>query len=83
MQLFIKDHNLDVLTITETWLPTNEKNQVILNELTPEGYKIAHISRESRKGGGVAVVYKSLLKGSNQTNKTFGTFECIEILLKC
>ena len=83
IQLFINYRNLDVLTITETWLPPKEKNQVILNELTPGGYKIAHVIRGSRKGEGVAVVYKSILKGCNQTIKTFGTFKCIQILLKC
>ena len=58
-------------------------SQVIANDVAPEGYRIAHVSHESRKEGGVVVIYKSVLKGCNLTNKTFGSFECIDILLKC
>ena len=56
LQEFIIDHELEILSLTETWLtpdsPTN-----ILNSLTPDNYSIIHNPRLQGKGGGIAVIF--------------------------
>jgi len=51
----ISDYNLDVLSLTETWLKTNDC--ITLNESTPQDYSYKHEPRLKGKGGGVAVIY--------------------------
>ena len=50
---YIIDNHVDILGITETWLSSND--DVLINRLTPEGYKFKQQTLESRKGGGVAI----------------------------
>ena len=58
----IADHNLDVIGLTETWLKPDEFT--VLNEASPPGYTSDHIPRTSRKGGGVANIYKTKARAS-------------------
>jgi hypothetical protein len=46
---FIKLNNVDVLTLSETWLNTTTKNY----EIAIEGYKLFRLDRLRKKGGGV------------------------------
>src|SRR6266446_9418642 len=71
----ISDQNLDILTLSETWL-TKDTLPSVLNSLTPLNYSILHIPRPADKiGGGVAIIYRSFLKATiipyNQTIKSF------------
>ena len=55
----IADLQLDVLAITETWVPSDAPD-VIKNDFVPPGYLVAHEHRGSsddRRGGGIAIVY--------------------------
>ena len=54
---YIVDNDADMLIITETWL--SSQDNVVVNRLVPDGYEIKHQARENRRGGGVAIVYKS------------------------
>ena len=75
---FVNSRDIDVLALSETWLGTDNDNQVI-SELMPSGYTIQHISRPSEKrGGGVAVLYKCglIIKTLDSTrNGIFTHFE--------
>jgi len=54
-----QDH--DVVALTETWLGTSVDKKCIA-ELVPSGYSMKHVPRPgSRKGGGVALLYKSTI----------------------
>ena len=56
---YVKDKDLDMLFITETWLrPGDDK---VIADLCPEGYHYSGKPRLSGKGGGVGVVYKASL----------------------
>ena len=52
IQHFIIDRNLDLCTITETWI----KQSHILNTLPREVYFIKYSPRYSQTGGGIAMV---------------------------
>lgn len=57
----IRDSDIDVLALTETWLGTATDQQVLC-EMVPAGYECHHVPRQDgRRGGGVAVVYRSSL----------------------
>lgn len=49
------------MVITETYLGTYT-DQILLNELTPDGEKVYHKPRRGRKGGGVALIARLNLK---------------------
>ena len=74
---FIKDSSAEVYAITETWLHGDARDDVILRELLPPGYKVDHSPRMSR-GGGVAIVHMDSLSLTHHINMKFESFEYIE-----
>ena len=71
---YLLDHDIDIATITETWL-TSERNSVTA-VIGNYGYKLLHTYRNDRGGGGVAILYKSWLKIKPIKQKlTVETFE--------
>ena len=63
----IKDNNLDVLCLTETWLKPDD--YITLNESSPQGYDYRHNARQKGKGGGVAVIYSNIYSISQKSFK--------------
>ena len=57
---FIKLNNVDVLTLSETWLNTTTKNY----EIAIEGYKLFRLDRLRKKGGGVCAYIRHNIKAS-------------------
>lgn len=55
----LKDHDLDLLALTETWLKENDS--VAAGNITPAGFSLISVPREHRRGGGVALLHKSSL----------------------
>ena len=53
----VTSRNIDMLTLTETWLGTSIDSQV-LSELVPPGYNILHVARTDKRGGDVAVLFR-------------------------
>ena len=58
---FVIDNDVDILTLTETWLNPNSNDQTIINSLCPTGYLFQHVPREKREGG-VGILFKQSLK---------------------
>ena len=57
------DHECDIVGLTETWLIDSVKDLPPIQLLTPPGYKFLHVTRSTgRTGGGVALLYKSIMK---------------------
>ena len=54
---FLRDCDIDVLFLTETWLGARG-DQAMCCDLTPPGYSMQSYPRSSR-GGGVAVIFKN------------------------
>ncbi len=50
----ITDHNLDLLSLTETWL--NPDEYIILNESTPQEYCYKNQPCPKGNGGGIATI---------------------------
>ena len=59
MSKFIK-HNVDVLTLSETWLNTTTKNY----EIAIQCYNLFRLDRLGKKGGGVCVYIRNNIKAS-------------------
>ncbi|ELT92853.1 hypothetical protein CAPTEDRAFT_190539 [Capitella teleta] len=52
----VLDNDLDLCVITETWLKGDARDNTIVAELTPPGFKLVHRPRQGR-GGGVAIIH--------------------------
>ena len=57
---YIEDKSIDIAGICETWLTDNSNATTAV--IKSHGYSIFHDYRETRKGGGTAVIFKSCLK---------------------
>ena len=77
---FISDNSIDILSLTETWLPPNTLPSV-LNSLTPTNYSILHQPRAEGRGGGIALIYRSFLKISKITLPDVSSFEALCVRL--
>jgi hypothetical protein len=76
LQDFITSNNIDIMTISETWL-TIDTLPSVLNSLTPPGYSFAHIPRKLKIGGGVAILHRSTFKTIPIPIPTFSSFEAM------
>ena len=77
----VSDHNIDLLSLTETRLHPDE--YVSLNESTPPppSHVNTHVPREFGRGGGVAAVFNSSLL-INPKPKLSYSFECLVLSLQ-
>ena len=71
----LEDEDLDIAAITETWFTTQHNN--ITAELWSKGYSIYHFNRSTRKGGGVALIFRNNFKFIQGKTFNFDTFECM------
>ena len=78
---FITEEKPDFAFITETWL--NESNEFVCDQITPPGYVLAHTPRIGKRGGGTAIISKSVYNPKVKPSKRFDTFEttCNDIIL--
>ena len=72
---YLKQINIDVCIVSETWL--TEQDAVWLEgcELNKNGYKCNAVNREGRSGGGLAIVYKTQYRASQIVFLPTQTFE--------
>ena len=76
-------NNLDILTLTETWLNDSDEDRawLQLTDLNQEPYKLFTLNRETGKGGGLAMACRknfevtTLASGQNKTFLTYN-MEC-------
>lgn len=71
----IADIGLHVLIITETWLREGDMDSVACGEMTPDGFKLQHLPRASKRGGGLAIIHTSSLQVSSMRSVTCASFE--------
>ena len=76
-------NNIDMCFVTETWTQhgNEPEYQYIKANLDTAGYKILIQSREYRKGGGIAVIYKSHLHVKKLSFKEYTSFEALTVKL--
>ena len=66
----IPDNQLDMMTISQTWLKCSRDSSVI-TDIVPNGYCIKHTPRPIDKGGGVAIIHKSEIVLQKQDTDAF------------
>ena len=77
---YIISHDYDVVALTETWLGTSVDKKCI-GELVPSGYDFKHVPRPGRrKGGGVALLYKSAITVRVHGSSTCGDYTHFEYI---
>ena len=77
---FVVDYGIDILALTETWLPPDSL-PATLNSITPPGFSLIHCPRPVGRGGGVALLHRSYLKVSKSPLITFSSFEALSVQL--
>ena len=55
----ILEHDTDITILTETWLKADD--QVVMGDMCPPGYSVLSAPRQSGRGGGIGIVFKSQL----------------------
>ena len=75
----LMEHNLDVCTLTETWIREGDDTTAI--QLCPDGYSSVSIPREGRIRGGIAIVHKSDITLRSKSIYNYQTMECADFLL--
>ncbi|KAI5085344.1 hypothetical protein C0J45_23169, partial [Silurus meridionalis] len=73
----LSDRKFDFLCLTETWQKPDDFFH--LNQSVPPGYSYVCKSRDTGRGGGLAILYKEKLKVSQLTLSTYSSFESIAI----
>ena len=77
---YIVNDNINIAAaITETWFTPDDEQ--LSNDITPKGYEIYHVTRDGRRGGGVALIAKSRFKPSAFPTQTFASFESLSVKL--
>ena len=74
------DFQFDIIAVTETWFSQN----TVTNVFNMKGYELFYVSRNSGKGGGVALYINSSLKCKKVENKSVCSeenFECVTVEL--
>nr|XP_061827608.1 uncharacterized protein LOC133613810 [Nerophis lumbriciformis] len=71
----IRDYNLDVIGLAETWLKPDDF--FALGEASPPGYAGAHIARPIKRGGGVALIHNKNFNLTPNLNNKYNSFEML------
>ena len=69
----MQDNNIDFALITESWLKS-QKNYITFL-LKEAGFNICHFNRDSKAGGGVAIISNCKFISKFQKNGQFSSFE--------
>ena len=80
VMLSIIENNLDILMVTETWIPPKRANDSQLLRLPP-GYEIVNLPRSQRKGGGIAIIFRNCFQVQSQEIIPAVCFEALEVVL--
>ena len=64
---------------SETWL--YDDKSAFICALTPESYALHHAPRPDKKGSGDGCFINKLLKSEKRNEKSFKSFECMEVQL--
>ena len=76
------EYDIDILCLTETWLTSKTEDEFYVKALSSPGYKLCHVPREGKKGGGVAILLKeSIVSKGQPRGMNFSSFESIQLQL--
>ena len=78
---YIIEENLDILTITETWL--GNTNNLAVGEIAPPGFSVIHKPRLTGKGGGVGIVHRDSIECLLEDYEPGDSFEAMTVKITC
>lgn len=83
LQELIKELNIDILCLTETWLTGTSVDDIIIKKMLPNNYLFFQECRTSSRGGGIGFVIRKTINIVN-TNRlpNFKTFEVAMVILQ-
>ena len=81
INILLKDEDIDVCCVTETWLKPGD--QAILADINLRGYEIVSSPREDKRGGGIAFLCKSSCKYKEVKTHRYIFFELLEVIFNC
>ena len=73
-------YKIDALLLTETWLK-EDTDQVTIGALTPPGYKLVHLPRIDKRGGGLAIIHKTSLQIKTVPPVPAATYEILRMTM--
>jgi len=79
----IADNHLDLLLLTETWIPSDAPDAVKL-DVAPPGYSVVHRPRGSsteQRGGGLAVIHRECVRATPVDVGDYSEFESLTVKL--
>ena len=79
VNLAITERSLDVLALTETWHTASDDS--CLRLATPSDYAVVDVARPSRRGGGIAVIFRKEWKCATLPAPKCSTFEVLAVRL--
>ena len=71
----LEDNSTNICLLSETWLKS--QNNPVTSLLNESGFKICHSNRSDMKGGGVAVISKSVYQTKFEKSCNYTSFECV------
>ncbi|CAB4040056.1 Hypothetical predicted protein, partial [Paramuricea clavata] len=76
---YIRDSNVDLCAITETWLTPDDA--AVRAELCPNGFKFLDNPRTGRRGGGIGLLYRDSLQVKTINSGEKSSFEFSECIV--
>ncbi|KAJ8047785.1 hypothetical protein HOLleu_06878 [Holothuria leucospilota] len=76
---FVLDNDFDIVAITETWLKHGD--DVIIGDITPAGYTFKHVTRPTKFGGGVGILFRTSLSVKIKDVEPYVSFESMHVRL--
>ena len=77
LRFLVQNDGLDILSITETWLRSDDHYEI--NEICPTGYNLLHADRNDRPGGGVGFLIRNNYKPKVIKTSAYSSFEHMAI----
>jgi hypothetical protein len=76
---YINENHIDIMFLTETWLKSNDFDNLTLHNACPPSFKYISVPRRVKRGGGLVTIFHERLKlklsVSSQLPTSFSTFE--------
>lgn len=76
----LEDNSIDLGLVSESWLQS--QNNTVTAVIKEAGYNIYHSNRTVQRGGGVAILSKSIFKPKFEKSFNYLSFECVIQSLK-
>jgi exonuclease III len=77
---YVVENRFDIFAVTETWLHSDESDNMLIGDLTPKGYLFKHTARQHGRGGGVGLLYNNSLHVKQDTSDIFSRFRSFEAI---